>query len=350
MFQSLIVGLGRSGRGLHLPVLSRARAMPAAKHLFDDRPILAFNPWDTQAELPGGILVRSLAQAGDMTDPERTIVHLCSPPDTRVEVLEQLAQLGFRKVVVEKPLAVDEQDLTEIVELRQRWNLDLVVVAPWLASGLTHRIREILRSGELGALRSVFVVQRKPRFTRSLAGCGHPTAFDIEMPHSVGVALAIAGNANVCNARLTDMKFEDVVIPRLGSAWLSLDHESGVCTEIHSDLTSPTRERRITLKLEHGTMIGHYSNSEADHTAQLSTTVSEHETRRVFHDDALTSFILRAYARFAAAGRGSADLTVNIEVVRLLSDAKRICLASSQVGAGLPPRRYDGNGLAERAY
>ncbi len=350
MFRTLIVGLGRSGRGLHLPVLSRARAMQAAKHLFDDRPIIAFNPWDTQAEPPGAVLARSLAQAGDMVNPDRTIVHLCSPPATRVELLVQLAQLGFHKVIVEKPLAVDEQDLAEIVELRRRWKLDLVVAAPWLASALTHRILQTLHGGELGALRSVFVVQRKPRFTRSLAGCDHPTAFDIEMPHSVGVALAIAGNANVCNARLTDMRFEDVVLPRLGSGWLSLDHESGVCTEIHSDLTSPTRERRITLKLEQGTMIGHYPNSEADHTAQLSTTVSGRETRRVFHDDALTSFILRTYQRFTVPGPDSDDLTLNLEVVRLLSDAKRICLASRQVGAGLPPHRYDGNGLAERAY
>lgn len=324
--------------------------MQASQHLFDDRPIVAFDPGGTQAQLPGVVLVRSLAQAADMADPDRTVVHLCSPPATRVEVLEELARLGFQKVVVEKPLAVDEQDLAEIAQLNRRWDLDLVVVAPWLASALTHRILHTLRGGELGALRSVFVVQRKPRFTRSLAGCGHPTAFDIEMPHSVGVAVAVAGNANVCNARLSDMKFEDVVIPWLGSAWLSLDHESGVCTEILSDLMSPTRERRITLKLERGTLIGHYPNSEADHTAQLSTTVMGRETRSVFHDDALTTFILRTYEHFAAHEHRSDDLTLNAEVVRLLSDAKRLCLASSQVGAGLLPRRYDGSGREERAY
>ncbi len=324
--------------------------MQDSRHLFDDRPIVAFNPWGIQDELPGVVLIRSLDQASELACPDRTVVHLCSPPATRVEVLEQLAHLGFQKIVVEKPLAVDEQDLCEIARLRKRWKLDLAVVAPWLASSLTHRILQTLRSGELGTLRSMFVVQRKPRFTRSLAGCGHPTAFDIEMPHSVGLALTIAGNANVCHARLADMRFEDVVIPRLGSAWLSLDHENGVSTEIHSDMTSPTRERRITLKLEYGTMIGHYPNSDADHTAQLSTTGRRGETRRVFHDDALTTFILRAYERFAAPGRDNADLTLNVEVVRLLSDAKRICMASSQVGTDQLPRRYDGNGWGGRAY
>lgn len=350
MLRTLIVGLGRSGRGLHIPVLSRARATGAFTRLFDGRPIVAFDAWGTQTELPDAVLVPSLAQAGDMADPDRTVVHLCSPPATRVEVLEQLARLGFRKVVVEKPLAVDEQDLAEIARLRRRWNLDLVVVAPWLASALTHRILQTLRGGELGVLRSVSVVQRKPRFTRSLAGCGHPTAFDIEMPHSVGVALAIAGNATVCHAGWTDMRFDDVVVPRLGSAWLSLDHDSGVCTEILSDLTSPTRERRITLELERGTLIGHYPNSEADHTAQLSTTAGGHQTRSVFHDDALTTFILRTYEHFAGPRADSADLTLNTEVVRLLSDAKRLCTASSQVGAGPLPRRYDRNGWGRRAH
>jgi predicted dehydrogenase len=325
--------------------------MQASKHLFDEAPIIAFDPWGTHVELPDVAPVQSLAQAGQATDPEHTIVHLCSPPATRVELLEQLAWHGFRRVVVEKPLAVDVQELTEITRVRQQWNLDLVVVAPWLASALTQRIRQILRSGELGALHSVFMVQRKPRFTRSLTGCGHPTAFDIEMPHSVGVALAIAGNATVCHAQLTDMRFGDVVLPRLGSAWLSLDHENGVCTEIFSDLTSPTRERRITLKLERGTLIGHYSNSEADHTSQLTTTVGGREKVSVFHDDALTIFILQTYEHFAMQRRGNSDdLTLNAEVVRLLSTAKRICVASKQMGIGLLPSHCDGNGWWGHAH
>jgi predicted dehydrogenase len=324
--------------------------MQASKHLFDDRPIVAFDPWGTRAELPGVVLVRSLRRAGEIANPDHTVVHLCSPPATRVELLEQLARRGFHKIIVEKPLAVDTQELTEITRIGEQWSLDLVVVAPWLASALTHRILRTLRSGELGELESVSVVQRKPRFTRSLAGCGHPTAFDIEMPHSVGVALAIAGNAGVRHAQLTDMKFEDAVFPWLGSAWLSLDHDSGICTEILSDLTSPTRERRITLTLERGTLIGHYSNSEADHTAQLITIVSGHETRSVFHDDALTIFVLQTYEHFAAPGQDSDNLTLNAEVVRLLSEAKHICMTGQQIGTGLLPSQYDRNGRGERAY
>lgn len=122
------------------------------------------------------------------------------PPRVRVEVLAQLAALGFRKIVVEKPLAVDERGVAEIHELRRRWHLDLTVAAPWRASAPTARIQDIVRNGELGALRSVHVVQRKPRFTRTLAGSVHPTVFDVEMPHSVGVAFVVASGATVCDA------------------------------------------------------------------------------------------------------------------------------------------------------
>jgi predicted dehydrogenase len=284
-----------------------------------------------------------------MADPEHTIVHLCTPPATRVELLEQLADCGFRKVVVEKPLAIDEDELAKIDGLRYRCNLDLAVVAPWLASALTDRILDTVRNGKLGPLESVFIVQRKPRFTRALAGCGHPTAFDIEMPHSVGVALAVAGDATICGARLTDMKFADVVFPRMGSAWLSLDHRSGVFTEIRSDLTSPTRERRITVKLAGATLIGYYANSKADHTAQLITAVRERGTHYVFHDDALATFFRRTYERFAAAGRDGDNFTLHATVVRLLSEAKHICMGN-QAGNGLFPYSHEGNRRESRAY
>lgn len=345
MFRTLVVGFGHSGRGLHLPVLARARAMESFKHLFDDRPVIAFDVRDPEGELTGTVLAYSLAQAAEMTDPGRTIVHLCTPPIVRIEVLEQLAQLGFQKVLVEKPLAVDEQSLDGIVRLRRLWNLDLVVVAPWLASALTRRIQEILRSGELGALRSILVVQRKPRFTRSLAGNGHPTAFDVELPHSLGVALAVAGGARICDAGWEGMRLGDALIPRLGKAWLSLHHEGGVYTEILSDLTSPTRERRITLKLERGILIGHYSCSQADETAQLRWMMRGHETHVVFRDDALTAFILQAYERFAAPERDDDDLALNVEVVRLLAEAKRACLcreSGSAAESSLAPREWTG--------
>lgn len=329
---TLVVGLGRSGAGLHVPALTLARSAQAANALFADQPFITVDPHgDRHDPLPGTVDAGSLAAAADLTDPAHTVVHLCTPPTIRVKALAELGRLGFRKIIIEKPLTSDERCLDEIGRLRWHWDLDLVVVAQWLASTLTGRIQQILRDGQHGSLRSIRIIQRKPRFTRSLADDGHPTAFDVEMPHSVGVALAIAGTASVRDAGWADMTFGDVTIPRLGTAWLSLDHAAGVRTEIRSDLTAPARERQITLELDGATLIGHYPSSGADEYAQLRIAANGSETGEIFRDDALTAFIVASYARFAVArprhqrAEPDADLARSAEVVRLIGAAKRIC-------------------------
>lgn len=326
--RTLIVGLGRSGAGLHLPALAMARASRTADLLFDPRPVLTFDPGPGYpGPLPGTVRASSLATAAGLTDPGATVVHLCTPPTARVDVLSHLAELGFRKILIEKPLTSDEAALDEIEALRDRWDLNLIIVAQWLTSTLTTRIKQLLRDGEYGSLRFISVIQRKPRFTRSQASGGHPTAFDVEVPHSVGLALEIAGLARVLSARWADMTFGDMTIPRLGAAWLELDHASGIRTWIHSDLTAPDRERRITLDLDGATVTGHYPSSGADDYAQLRIIVGGRDKREIFRDDALTAFMVASYERFACGrdAEGDAQLARCAAVVRLIGAAKRIC-------------------------
>lgn len=325
MFSSLIVGFGRSGRELHLPVLMRARAAQASAGLFRADPVVACDPFCLDCAAPeGAVLVRSVAHAARLVDPAATVVHVCTPPSARLETLEELATTGFRRLIVEKPLALDQRTVAGIIAARKRWRLDVNVVAPWLASALTDRVRELVASRELGRLRSIEIVQRKPRFRRSIVAQNHPSAFDIEVPHALAVALALAGSARVVNAGATDMVVDDLVMPRMGGAWLDLEHQSGVRTEIRSDLTSMVRERRITLRCDKGTIVGHYPCSAADDAAQLCTTVGSQESRTVFRNDDLTSFIVRAYERFGSPVAMDLDLVLQAELVRLLEDARRI--------------------------
>lgn len=325
MMRTLVIGLGRSGSGLHLPVLARARAAAPWRHLFADAPPLTFDPFARQASPPGTIPLGSLAEARTLADPARTVVHLCTPPTVRVGVLGEIARMGFRMILVEKPLAVDTRDLVEITRLCRRWGLAVLVVAPWRSSELTRRIEEILGRGEMGALAAISVVQRKARFTRSQAGDGHHSVFDVETPHAVGLALALAGPARLHDAAWTEMRMGDTVLAGMGTGWLSLDHASGVRTEVMSDLTSPIRERRITLEMERGRLVGHYPTSEHDHTAQLQVTGPGREDRLVFHDDALTAFMVHAYQRFAAPSAGTPVPLLDAEVVQVLDEAKRRC-------------------------
>ncbi|MFL6126788.1 Gfo/Idh/MocA family oxidoreductase [Actinophytocola sp.] len=318
--RTLVVGLGNAGANLHLPVLNRLRAEWPA--LFAVDPPLGCDP----RHAPGAAVVTTVDEAVERLDPRHTVVHLCTPPADRTDPLRTLAAAGFDKVLVEKPLATGTADLDRIVALRAR--LDLVVVAQWLTSELTSRLAALVALGTLGALTDIRFVQRKSRFQRSSTTAGHPTAFDVELPHSVGVALLLAGDAEVHAARCQDLTTDAWTLPRLGGAQVELRHHGGVRTEIVSDLGAPVRERSVVLNFERGTVTGHYPPDASDPYARLSVHAEDGGNRTsVFPDDALATFLLSAYRYFAGAEVPS-HTDLNIRVARLLCDAKRQALGA----------------------
>ncbi|RKT54892.1 Gfo/Idh/MocA family oxidoreductase [Saccharothrix australiensis] len=324
MVRTLVVGLGRAGAELHLPVLARARA--GARQLFGEHPVVACDLRRVLGDRPGLVTATSIAAAATLLDPGDTVAHVCTPPTVRPEVIGELAEHGFRDLVVEKPLAADTDDLARIIRLRRKHSLRIAVVEPWLTSTLTARLADLVRGGALGEPKTISIVQNKPRFRRSLARPGHPTAFDVELPHGVGLALRLAGNARVTHAAGFDLVVGDVVVPRMGGARIGLRHNSGVRTEIDSDLMSPVRERRITIRFEHGTVVGHYAVSADDDHSQLTITRTGRREHEVLRDDSLTEWMIRAYQLFRGTvdqhARGFAFAT---DVVQLLSVAKNIC-------------------------
>jgi predicted dehydrogenase len=324
MLHTFIVGMGRAGEGLHLPSLSKVRA--SSPGLLSSAPVLVFDPFRRPVGAPGVVAVGSLEEAGRRVPPPRTVVHLCTPPDVRSSMLRRLAGLGYRKIIVEKPLALDLAGLAAVARIRRRWGLDITVATHWLDSALTHRLRAAVTEERFGRLRDIRVVQNKPRFTRSVAAPHHPTAFDVEVPHALAVVLSLAGGARIADASCEDMVIGRRRLPRLGRARLRLDHYSGVRTVIDSDLTSPVRERRITLEFEEATLIGHYPCSEADHTSQLRAVDAGGDgSWSAFADDALPAFLRDAYGRYARSPSPPGTLPVQVDAVRLITEAKRLC-------------------------
>jgi predicted dehydrogenase len=318
--------MGRSGEGLHLPSLSKVRA--ESPSLLAPAPVAVYDPFRPPTDVPGVVTVGSLEEAGQCVPPPRTVVHLCTPPHVRSSMLDRLAELGYRKIIVEKPLALDLVELAAVARIRRRWDLEITVATLWLDSALTRRLRAAVDSGTLGRLRGIRVVQNKPRFTRTVATPHHPTAFDVEVPHALAVVLSLAGGARVAEASWEDMVTERLRLPRLGRARLRLDHYSGVRTQIDSDLTSPVRERRITLEFEAATLVGHYPCSAADNTAQLRAVTADGEgTWSAFADDALSAFFHGAYGRYAESPCSPGRLPIQVDAVRLLTEAKHLCAA-----------------------
>lgn len=344
MLNTFIVGGGRAGLGLHWPVLRKLRALPDESGRWSPDPPVVWDVQDIheQALAEGLVPADSLAHAAKLADPARTVVHLCTPPVDRFATLQELADLGYTRIVVEKPMAVGVAGLEAIDMLARVRGLRLRVVSPWLASSLTHELAELVRYGAagelggLGGLRSLSFTQFKPRWTRTLRSNNHTTAFDVELPHSLGVALRLAGDARIVDAALTDMRIGDTVIPKMGSARLTLQHHNGVTTEIASDLTSPIRERRIGLRFDTGHVVGHYPISDVDHHASLTV----HDgagggtaTPRILFDDALTTYIDHAYRDYeagadrAGGSGGWDDYAIARRVVQLLQEAHLMAAA-----------------------
>lgn len=323
VLRTLIVGLGRAGLGLHVPVLLKARAQ--APGTFADQAVVAVDPRADPAGPPRQDLAiaGSLPQARELLDPADTVVHVCTPPSVRAEVLREVALLGFSKVVVEKPLATDRDALRNVLAVVRQHGLSLSVVAPWLHSTLTERLVAVVEAGQLGSVRTVSVAQHKPRFRRSLDNGGHTSALDVEVPHSLGVLLRLLGDAEVRAASCTDLSLGESVVPRMGGARLALRHHGGARSEIVSDLTAPVRERRITLDMTGGTVVGHYPVGQDDDFAQLETVSGGRTVREVFEDDALTSFMVRAYRSYAS-GPGGDDPRLHVRTAELLDDAKQL--------------------------
>jgi predicted dehydrogenase len=333
MLRTLILGLGRAGWGLHLPVLARIHEAGLDREYLAAEPIVVYDPQGIQNGRPPVPLtvVDSLAAARQMLDPDNTVVHLCTPPSVRREVLEELAGLGFRMILVEKPLASDRETLDRIIDIRLRRKLDLMVMGHWLDSAVTTRLSDVIKSGELGELRKISAVQRKPRFGRSLMTDGHPSAFEVEVPHSLGVALFLAGDAEVTGASWSDMAVNGQVIPRMGSAHLRARHSSGVETEIFSVLTAMQRERQIALDFDDGHVTGYYPVGQDDDYASLSVIGPDGvESRTVFPDDSLTVFVRNAYRRFVDGEDLDPDFLLNVRVANLISDAKQLCAANGR--------------------
>ncbi|MFE0458174.1 Gfo/Idh/MocA family oxidoreductase [Kitasatospora sp. NPDC058965] len=331
MLRTLIVGLGRAGAGLHLPVLLRLRR--TAPGPFSAAPVLAVDPavgGPPAGTAPELELLPSLAAARTRLDPARTVVHVCTPPRGRARLVAELAGLGFDRLILEKPLASDPADLAELAALVQHHRLQVAVVAPWLASTLTDRLTALVLGGSLGDLHRIAVRQHKPRFRRSLTTDGHPTAFDVELPHSLGVVLQLAGDAEVTAASCHDLRVAGRLHPALGGARLRLAHHSGVRSELVSDLTSPVRERRITLRFARGTAIGHYPGSADDEYAQLRVSARRSDRREVFADDSLGSYLHRSYVRFLAGPLPpEREFEPQLRAVRLLGAAKSLSGATA---------------------
>jgi hypothetical protein len=173
----------------------------------------------------------------------------------------------------------------------------------------------------------------------------------VEIPHSLALALDLAGPAELRAARCWDLRCEDRGLPGLGGAHVELEHRSGVLTLLRSDLGAPVRRRSVVCEFDGGTATAHFPLSEDDDHAQLVVDPFDSGTaapppgvldgdgvpgngHHVFRDDALTDFLDVAYRGFSSDAGGVGNFPLACATARLLCAAREHCAVTPGAGAG----------------
>jgi predicted dehydrogenase len=84
---------------------------------------------------------------------EPAIVHVATPPDVRVGILEAISEAGVPACTVEKPIAVGVEDWRALRDLEARTDTKVAVCHQFRWQADLERCREAIASGELGEVR-----------------------------------------------------------------------------------------------------------------------------------------------------------------------------------------------------
>jgi predicted dehydrogenase len=319
----VIVGYGRAGRGLHHRALSELGIGP----------VTVVDPREPGPPHQGVTWLPDLAALAAL---DRAVVHVATPPATHADVVAELLDMGATRIIVEKPLAETAARARDMVAIAQRMGASLLPVSVWPASNVTAQLTAELPG--LGQLRTLTFEHDKPRQHSAVALDGHRTAFEIEMPHQLVLALYLAGPAEeVLDVGLVPIALPGVTLSWLGGAYLRLRHSSGVVSELTSSLLSE-RRRVVTARGAAAWLTARYPLHADDYEGELVS--SGDPVPRRIPDRPLTSFIAAAYGYLGGRSPGrpaGSDLSLHLQACELIELATRQALAGRRWHPQLRP-------------
>ncbi len=133
--------------------------------------------------------------------PQVDAVYIATPPDSHLAYVRAVAQAG-KPVYVEKPMALNYAQATEMVEICKNNNVPLFVAHYRRALPRFIKINELLRQGRIGAVRFVNMMYHKQaleddlrgkmhwRLDPAKAGCGY---FCDLAPHMIDILQFLLG-------------------------------------------------------------------------------------------------------------------------------------------------------------
>lgn len=345
---AVVVGLGRAGMGLHIPVLEKIRLHSAAASPFGGvvglvdtletgtRRALHRLEYDFGYDARGISCATSLADLKGI-DPDNTVVHICTPADDHASTMRAATDAGFRRIIVEKPCASNAADVDEMQRIADRTGAIVGVINPYLYSRTVANCKEKIR--QMGQQPHYLEFEMsKPRITPTLAGRSRPeSVMDVELPHQIATALHLteASRYRLLRAEVRHMHYREVdtepcqVVRNMGVGILVLELDQCIAVLI-SSLDALTRTRVLKLRFpnsehieaylpvtgdDHTSVVMEYSGRNSDGSTE-QTRVSK------LPDDMLARCLYDTYARFASETPQLSDLAFNRKVIDMMDKAK----------------------------
>jgi predicted dehydrogenase len=345
---AVIVGLGRAGMGLHIPVLEKIRRDGGAASPFGavvglvdtvetgTRRALHRLEYDFGYDPDG---VRCATSLADLTDVDRdnTIVHICTPADDHAPALRAATDAGFRRIIVEKPCASNAADVDEMQRIVDRTGASVGVINPYLYSRSVASCKDKIR--EVGRLPHYLEFEMsKPRITPTLHGRSRPeSVMDVELPHQIAAALHLteASRYRLLRAEVRHMHYREMdtepcrVVPNMGVGIIVLELDECIAVLV-SSLDALTRTRVLKLRFpstehieaflpvtgdDHTSVIIEYSGQNTDGS-------TEQQRVAKLPDDMLLRCLFDMYSRFITDTPQVSDLAFNRKVVDVMDKAK----------------------------
>ncbi|MFL5540013.1 MAG: Gfo/Idh/MocA family protein [Longimicrobiaceae bacterium] len=345
---AVVVGLGRAGLGLHIPVLEKILHDSAAVSPFGgvvglvDSAEAGIKRALHRLEYDYGYDPRRISCATSLADlagvdPDHTIVHICTPAHDHASALRAATEVGFRRIIVEKPCAANTAEVDEMRRTADRTGASIAVINPYLYSRSVASCKDKIR--EVGRLPHYLEFEMsKPRITPTLAGRSRPeSVMDVELPHQIAAALHLteASRYRVLRAEVRHMHYRETdtevcrVVPNMGVGIIVLELDQCIAVLV-SSLDALTRTRVLKLRFSNTEHIEAFLPVTGDDHTSVVIEYSGHNTdgsteqQRVakLPDDMLARCLFDTYSRFVTDSPQLSDLTFNRKVVDVMDKAK----------------------------
>ena len=166
-------------------------------------------------------------ETGELSS-ENTIAYVVTPDETHAEMVKKLADVGINKIILEKPIAGNKEDIKKIVQLRDERKLNIIVNEQYLYSRTIGNIKAYLQSHGYDP---VFVTMHWSKSRKADVARGRNiktgSIFNYDIFHQVVIANSLVSNdSSIAAAWNKEMSLPGLKIPGHGQGVLLLRHHT----------------------------------------------------------------------------------------------------------------------------